>query len=116
MWAVTRLVTARSGTFAPACVVGLVVTSVSASTTDLLDAGSDTFGSADPGELAGLTAFDRCDSPGCTAQAYVRARLRTRMELVFCGHHGHDLAPALVRQGAVIRDDSHLLTQDRLLG
>jgi hypothetical protein len=92
------------------------VTSASGSSTDLLDTHTDTSAASVPGDLAALTAFDRCDSPGCTSQAYVRARLRTRMELVFCAHHGHDLAPALVRQGAVIRDDSHLLTQDRLLG
>ncbi len=64
--------------------------------------------------LAALTPFDRCDSPGCTSQAYVRARLRSGLELVFCGHHGHDLTPALAGDGALIRDDSHLLVEDRL--
>jgi hypothetical protein len=63
--------------------------------------------------LAPLTVFDRCDSPDCSAQAYVRAQLRDRLELVFCAHHGHELAPTLARRGAVIRDDSHLLVDGR---
>ena len=66
--------------------------------------------------LPALTAFDRCDSPGCTSQAYVQARLKSGLQLVFCGHHGHALMPALAGQGAVIRDDSELLTGDRRLG
>jgi len=66
-------------------------------------------------ELAALTAFDRCDSEGCTAQAYVRARFRSGLELVFCAHHGHELIPALAGQGASIRDDSHTLLENRML-
>jgi hypothetical protein len=64
-------------------------------------------------DLSPLTAFDRCDSPDCTSQAYVKARLRSGLELVFCGHHGHDLIPALAGQGAVVRDDSQSLIEDR---
>jgi hypothetical protein len=63
--------------------------------------------------LAPLTVFDRCDSPDCSAQAYVRAQLRDQLQLIFCAHHGHRLAPALAQRGAVIRDDSHLLVEDR---
>jgi hypothetical protein len=63
--------------------------------------------------LDALTVFDRCDAAGCSAQAYVRAQLRSGLQLVFCGHHGHALIAALAGQGAVIRDDSHVLVQDR---
>lgn len=90
-----------------------LVTLRSAPSASLLDAPAT---GQTPGStgLAPLTAFDRCDSPGCSSQAYVRARLVSGLELVFCGHHGHDLAPALSAKGAVIRDDSHLLVEDRL--
>ena len=64
--------------------------------------------------LPALTVFDRCDAPDCTSQAYVRALLPSGRSLVFCGHHGHALLPALAAQGAVIRDDSHLLIEARL--
>ena len=60
-------------------------------------------------ELEPLTAFDRCDAKDCSAQAYVRARLDSGLELVFCGHHGRSLVPALVGRGATVRDDTHLL-------
>ena len=63
---------------------------------------------------AALTVFDRCDAPGCSSQAYVRARLRSGRTLDFCGHHGHELVPALIGQGATIRDDTHLLVENRL--
>jgi hypothetical protein len=66
-------------------------------------------------DLQALTAFDRCDAPGCTSQAYLRAQLESGLQLVFCGHHGHALTPALVGQGAIIRDDSELLAGDRRL-
>jgi hypothetical protein len=35
-----------------------------------------------------LTAADRCDR--CGAQAYVRATLESRLDLLFCAHHWHD--------------------------
>ena len=59
--------------------------------------------------LEPLNAFDRCDAKDCSAQAYVRARLASGSELVFCGHHGRALVPALVGRGATVRDDTHLL-------
>ena len=69
-----------------------------------------TAGAAAPApELDPLTAFDRCDAKDCSAQAYVRARLDSGLELVFCGHHGRSLVPALVGRGATVRDDTHLL-------
>jgi hypothetical protein len=40
-----------------------------------------------------LTAADRCDR--CGAQAYVRARLASGGELLFCGHHARQHVPAL---------------------
>lgn len=63
-------------------------------------------------ELDPLTVFDRCDAKDCSAQAYVRARLGSGLELVFCGHHGRELVPALVGRGATVRDDSHLLAAE----
>ncbi len=63
--------------------------------------------------LAALTPFDRCDAPDCSSQAYVRARLLSGLDLVFCAHHGRELAPGLAGQGAAIRDDSHLLVEAR---
>lgn len=54
-----------------------------------------------------LSAADRCDR--CGAQAYVRARLHSGGELLFCAHHGRAHAPAL-RDHADIHDES-----DRLL-
>lgn len=77
---------------------------------------------ADPGVTPGaahlpiLTVYDRCDAPDCSSQAYLRALLPSGRFLDFCGHHGHALLPALAGQGAVIRDDTHLLLKDRLLG
>lgn len=66
--------------------------------------------------LPALTMFDRCDVADCSAQAYLRARLPSGLSLVFCGHHGHDLVPALAGQGADIRDDTDLLAGDRSRG
>lgn len=84
-------------------------------TTDQLEALANA-ATPEESDLAALTVFDRCDSPACSAQAYVRVKLRSGLELVFCGHHGHDLVPTLAGQGAIIRDDSHLLVDNRLLG
>ena len=58
--------------------------------------------------LPPLTPMDRCDA--CRAQAYVRVRLADGGELLFCGHHGHELRPLLLQLGARLRDDTHLLT------
>lgn len=50
-----------------------------------------------------LSAADRCDR--CGAQAYVRARLHSGGELLFCAHHGRKHVPAL-RDHADIQDES----------
>lgn len=60
-----------------------------------------------PSVLAPLLVADRCDS--CGAQAFMRVRLRSGGELLFCGHHGRENAPALVAAGAQMRDDTHLI-------
>lgn len=54
-----------------------------------------------------LSAADRCDR--CGAQAYVRARLHSGGELLFCAHHGRLHIPAL-RDHADIDDESDRLT------
>jgi hypothetical protein len=105
----------RIGTFAPDEGVGVVVHTEPEATMDLLDAVASTHERATGFDLPALTVFDSCDAPDCSAQAYVRARFPSGLELVFCGHHGHDLMPSLVGRGAVVRDDSHLLTADRRL-
>jgi hypothetical protein len=86
------------------------MTTVPAEPTDQLDPLASLGTPSEPSGLAPLTGFDRCDSPGCSAQAYLRAQLRSGLDLVFCGHHGHDLVPGLVGQGAIVRDDTHLLS------
>jgi len=55
-------------------------------------------------ELAPLTVADRCDQ--CNAQAFVRVRMPSGSELLFCGHHGREHAPVLAAQGADLRDDT----------
>ena len=97
----------------PSIVVQDVTTQVSTASRDQFDDradNTDVLDSSDPAALEPLTAFDRCDSAACSAQAYLRVRLTGGHELVFCGHHGHALSPVLAAQGAVIRDDSHLLS------
>ncbi len=54
-----------------------------------------------------LTAQDRCDR--CGAQAYVRATLPGGTELLFCGHHGNEHRPALLKAGAAIVDETDKL-------
>lgn len=58
---------------------------------------------------APLSAADRCD--GCGAQAYVRVRLVTGGELLFCGHHWSRHAPALRPQAAEVIDETTRLTE-----
>ena len=55
-----------------------------------------------------LTAVDRCDR--CGAQAYVRARLTSGGELLFCAHHGREHLPKLHDLTTNIQDET-----DRLL-
>jgi hypothetical protein len=54
-----------------------------------------------------LTAADRCDR--CGAQAYIRARLVSGGELLFCAHHGRRHLPALMDQALDIRDETDRL-------
>jgi ribosomal protein L37E len=54
-----------------------------------------------------LKAADRCDR--CGAQAYVRVRLSSGGELLFCAHHGREHAPRLREQAAEIHDESSRL-------
>jgi hypothetical protein len=56
-----------------------------------------------------LTAADRCDR--CGAQAYVRVRLVSGGELLFCGHHARKHLPALRDLAADIQDESDRLDQ-----
>lgn len=55
-----------------------------------------------------LNAADRCDR--CSAQAYVRARLHSGGELLFCAHHGREHIPML-RGVAEIHDESDRLVE-----
>ena len=56
-----------------------------------------------------LTAADRCDR--CGAQAYIRARLVTGGELLFCAHHGRQHLPALMDKAIDIHDESERLNE-----
>ena len=58
---------------------------------------------------ASLTADDRCD--GCGAQAYVRVRLATGGELLFCGHHWGRHGDALRPQATEVIDESDRLVE-----
>lgn len=70
-----------------------------------------------------FTAFDRCDHPGCTAQAFVRYTLPPPPtdtldpdlfpSLQFCGHHASRHSAELVAQGFIeSANDLHLLVPD----
>ena len=56
-----------------------------------------------------LTAADRCDR--CGAQAYVRARLTSGGELLFCGHHGREHLPKLQHLATQIEDETNRLLE-----
>lgn len=56
-----------------------------------------------------LTAADRCDR--CGAQAYIRARLISGGELLFCAHHGRQHLPALQDKTIDIHDESDRLIE-----
>lgn len=56
-----------------------------------------------------LTAADRCDR--CGAQAYIRARLVSGGELLFCAHHGREHLPALQGKAIDIHDESDRLNE-----
>ncbi len=55
-----------------------------------------------------MTAADRCDR--CGAQAYIRARLESGGELLFCAHHGREHLPALMGKAVDIVDETDRLT------
>jgi hypothetical protein len=55
-----------------------------------------------------LTAADRCDR--CGARAYVRARLSSGGELLFCAHHGREHLPKLQPLSSNIQDETDRLT------
>lgn len=57
-----------------------------------------------------LTAADRCDR--CGAQAYIRARLTTGGELLFCAHHGRAHLDKLKDIAVEIDDQSDRLSAD----
>lgn len=54
-----------------------------------------------------LTSADRCDR--CGAQAYVRARLGSGGELLFCAHHGRAHLPKLQGLAVEIIDETDRL-------
>jgi len=54
-----------------------------------------------------LTAADRCDR--CGARAYVRARLSSGGELLFCAHHGREHLPKLQDMSTNIQDETDRL-------
>jgi hypothetical protein len=60
-----------------------------------------------PSAPSSLTALDRCDR--CNAQAYVRVTLAAG-ELLFCGHHAREHAPAFGKTALFVQDESHRLT------
>ena len=59
-----------------------------------------------------LTAADRCDR--CGAQAYIRARLVTGGELLFCTHHGREHLPALMDKAVDVLDETERLQETRI--
>lgn len=54
-----------------------------------------------------LTAADRCDR--CGAQAYLRARLASGGELLFCAHHGRAHRDKLAGIAVEIHDETDRL-------
>lgn len=54
-----------------------------------------------------LTAQDRCDR--CGAQAYVRVRLASGGELLFCSHHGRKYDDNLRKVAVDIQDETQRL-------
>ena len=60
-----------------------------------------------PARSTAMNAMHRCDR--CGVQAYVRVLLRSRQELLFCGHHYRQHAPALAKVAAEIQDQTQRL-------
>jgi hypothetical protein len=59
--------------------------------------------------LSSLVAADRCDR--CGAQAYVRVKLESGLDLLFCAHHARAYEPTLRAVAAAIQDESARLLQ-----
>ena len=57
-----------------------------------------------------LSAADRCDR--CGAQAYVRARLASGGELLFCAHHSREHADAYASVAVEIQDETDRLHEE----
>jgi hypothetical protein len=55
-------------------------------------------------EFRELNSHDRCDKRLCSAQAMMIAVKPKVGELLFCGHHGRKLFPALIGNGFLIDD------------
>lgn len=53
---------------------------------------------------APLTASDRCDR--CGAKAYIRVRLASGGELLFCAHHGRRYEEGLRKVALEIHDET----------
>jgi hypothetical protein len=67
-----------------------------------------------PSAIEPINAGDRCDR--CGAQAYVRALLPGRRELLFCAHHYRQHAPALAEVAREIRDEMEQLAMKMVPG
>lgn len=57
---------------------------------------------------AALSAVDRCDR--CGAQAYLRVKLPTGGELLFCAHHGREHGDKLREVAVTIHDETERLS------
>jgi hypothetical protein len=55
-----------------------------------------------------MNATHRCDR--CGSQAYVRVRLRSRLDLLFCAHHYRQHAVALAAVAVGIQNETSRLT------
>ncbi len=66
------------------------------------------------GALPALDAFTPCDA--CGHRSYVLVRLLSDKILSFCGHHYAAHALALLPLVHAVRDDRHLLSENRLQG
>lgn len=54
-----------------------------------------------------LTAVDRCDR--CGAQAYLRVRLQSGGELLFCAHHAREHGDKIREIATDVHDETHRL-------
>ena len=57
---------------------------------------------------AALSAADRCDR--CGAQAYLRVKLQSGGELLFCAHHAREHGDKLKEIAANVVDETHKLS------